>query len=370
MKEWERPRENSIEALKHGMSLSDGVEFDLRMDIDGNLVIYHDEFVPGHGPIKGRCIENLHWGDLKDKGVTSFSELLAHGDFTDSWQFGGKTVDIELKMPHPVTGRGADISLRSMITKLEDELSDLELPDGSTLISSFSPRVFQVARELKLGLPVTRLMPHIRPWGRYWKVKRAVAMPHFARSSIQGIARYLRKNDSEIMGFAVEYLSGWTRWINPRLPVGIKGRGRDRLLRTLRGMGAFVWPAPIELEGMLLASGVSLVTDEMNPHLVDRPDGSFRWMRPASRPLGEEWSNAIGASSGDERADLVAEAKASEPTWQEIEEGERRKIIIRQGKKMGWDGSEDSWTHGVGKRMPWGVPRIIGHRGAGKTKIG
>ena len=31
------------------------------------------------------------------------------------------------------------------------------------------------------------------------------------------------------------------------------------------------------------------------------------------------------------------------------------------------DGSEEKWTSKIGNRMPWGVPRIIGHRGAGKT---
>jgi len=370
MKEWVQPRENSIEALLHGMSFSDGVEFDLRMDKDGNLAIYHDEFVHGSGPIKGRCIENLHAGDLKEKGVSSFRELMSQRNFTNSWQSDGKTVDIELKIPHPVTGKNVDEYLCSIMSKLEDDLVDLDLPDGSTLISSFSPRVFNAARESNFRFPVTRLMPHIRSWGRYWRVKRAFAMPHFARSSIQGISRYLRKNDSEIMGVAVEYLAGWTRWVNPRVPVGISGKGRDRLLRTLRGMGVFVWPAPMELEGALLGSGISLVTDEMNPLVIDKPDGSFRWTRPASQPLGEEWASRIAASSGAERSDLIIEAKLSEPTWQEINENRRREIVIHQGRKMGWDGSEDKWTRGVGSRIPWGIPRIIGHRGAGKTHSG
>ncbi len=44
---WRQPEENSIEALVHGIKFSDGVEFDLRMDGDGELVVFHDEFVSG-----------------------------------------------------------------------------------------------------------------------------------------------------------------------------------------------------------------------------------------------------------------------------------------------------------------------------------
>ena len=46
---WERPDENSIEGLLHGMEFSDGVELDLRVDGDGEFVIFHHE-----GLIEGR----------------------------------------------------------------------------------------------------------------------------------------------------------------------------------------------------------------------------------------------------------------------------------------------------------------------------
>ena len=43
---WNQPPENSLHALKHGMDFSDGVEFDVRVDADGELVIFHDEALP------------------------------------------------------------------------------------------------------------------------------------------------------------------------------------------------------------------------------------------------------------------------------------------------------------------------------------
>ena len=39
---WEQPPENSLDALLHGMRFSDGVEFDLRLSADEELVVYHD----------------------------------------------------------------------------------------------------------------------------------------------------------------------------------------------------------------------------------------------------------------------------------------------------------------------------------------
>ena len=74
---WRQPEENSIEALVHGINFSDGVEFDLRMDCDGELVIFHDEFVPGEGGIANRCIENMSTSELRSNGVVVFEDLIS-----------------------------------------------------------------------------------------------------------------------------------------------------------------------------------------------------------------------------------------------------------------------------------------------------
>jgi glycerophosphoryl diester phosphodiesterase len=39
---WKKPRENSIEALLYGIEHADGVEMDLRLTADGEVVIHHD----------------------------------------------------------------------------------------------------------------------------------------------------------------------------------------------------------------------------------------------------------------------------------------------------------------------------------------
>ena len=367
MENWEPPRENSVEALRHGMEFSDGVEFDLRMDAEGELVIYHDEFVTGKEPIGERCIERLSTSELRSFGIVAFEDLLSDNEFTGSWQGGGKTVDIEIKIPHPMTKIETDRHLSSMMGKIESRINDLELPEKSTLVSSFSPRIGPVSRSSEFGIPVTRLIPHIRAWGRYWRVKRTVAMPNFARTSFQGMAKTLRNEGMESIGMALEYLVGWTKWVNPTLPVGLTGNKLERFQRSRKGMGVIVWPAPLRFEDALIGAGVTLVSDEMNPTLYSKPDGSARWPRPASQPLDEEWRGRLLGAQSSELPDVISEASSSLPMWSELTDERRKGIVKEQAKRMLWPGDADKWASKSNEGIPWGSPRILGHRGAGKT---
>jgi len=146
MGDWEPPKENSLEALNHGMSFADGVEFDLRMDSDGELVIYHDEFVPGKGKLTERLIELLGTDELRKEGIVTLEDLFGNSDFSSNWQSGGKTVDIEIKEPHPKTKIRSVDHFASMMSKLDMMVEDLDVPDKSVIVSSFSPKIIPVAK--------------------------------------------------------------------------------------------------------------------------------------------------------------------------------------------------------------------------------
>ena len=367
MADWVPPKENSVDALRHGMEFSDGVEFDLRMSADEDLVIYHDEFIPGRENIRERCIESLSTSELRSKGVVSFEELVSGGSFSGLWQDGGKTVDIEIKLPHPVTKIETDGHLSSIMKKIELDLSDLALPKRSTLVTSFSPRIGHAAKISGVSLPVARLVPHIRAWGRYWRVKRTVAAPNFARTSFQGVSDSLRKEGMESIGMALEYLVGWTRFVGPKLPIGIAGKGLERFQRARRGMGVFVWPAPLEHEDALIDAGVSLVSDEMDPTVYSKPDGSPRWPRPGSQPLDPDWIRRLDSATSTEYPDLLKEATESLPLWPDLTEQRKVEIITEQGGRMLWPGGVEKWLPGESEGLPWGSPRVLGHRGAGST---
>ena len=367
MGEWKQPKENSIEALQHGMSFGDGVEFDLRVDGDGELAIFHDEFAPGEGPLRERSVEKLPTDYLKSVGIPHLRDLLAKRDFTDSWQSGGKTVDIEFKLPHPSTKIDTMDYLGSIMGKLDESLEPLDLPDRSVVVSSFSPKIGRAAKSSGFSIPVIRLVPHIRAWGRFWRLKRVFAAPHFARTTVKGITRRLRNQEMESVGMALDYLVGWPRFIHPGVPVGLHGRGLKRFFEARRGMGAFVWPAPLKHEDAMINAGISVVSDNMDPTVLEKPDGSHRWSRPASQPLDDEWRNRISEAGRLEKGDIMREAASSLPMWDEIEKDRKRRIIEEQASRMLWPGSTEKWVELAEDGLPWGSPRIIGHRGAGST---
>ena len=185
------------------------------------------------------------------------------------------------------------------------------------------------------------------------------------KRQVKGVANRLRNEGMESIGMALHYLKGWPRYVHPGKPVGLHGPGLRRFFEARRGMGAFVWPCPLKHEDALLNAGVSLVSDNMDPTVFEKPDGSPRWPRPGSQPLDEEWRTRIDRSSSDERGDVIAEAASSLPMWDEIEVGRKMGILEDQGRRMLWAGNSERWSKYAEGGLPWGSPRIIGHRGSG-----
>ena len=89
----------SLAALVHGMQFSDGVELDLRMSADEELVAYHDtKTADGRFP---ECEDSLSM----PSHVCTFDEMLAEPSFTNPWLEGSRFACIELKIPHPSSGK-------------------------------------------------------------------------------------------------------------------------------------------------------------------------------------------------------------------------------------------------------------------------
>ena len=133
---WEQPPENSLDALLHGMRFSDGVEFDLRLSADEELVVYHDSITAD-----GRYTECVEASTMPDY-VCTLDDLLAESGFVEPWVSEGKFACIELKMPHPSSGKvGGMFSaeakidhLRRMIEMVDESVGSLGIsPSGSVL---------------------------------------------------------------------------------------------------------------------------------------------------------------------------------------------------------------------------------------------
>ena len=127
--DWVRPRENTVEALVYGMKESDGVELDLRLTQDQRLVLHHDaktEF--------GEYPECLTLDELP-KYVEPIEKLLENKDFIRRWTEEGAFTCIELKPPHPssgkaggwLNGKGKEEHMIQMIENLQELLQPIEI---------------------------------------------------------------------------------------------------------------------------------------------------------------------------------------------------------------------------------------------------
>ena len=92
--------ENSVEALEHGMRFVDGVELDLRLSTDGELMLWHDDLFEEKLAKNQRCPELMHSEEIAAKGVNRFDDLLASSEFTELWKSSSKTVNIAVSYTH------------------------------------------------------------------------------------------------------------------------------------------------------------------------------------------------------------------------------------------------------------------------------
>lgn len=167
---------------------------------------------------------------------------------------------------------------------------------------------------------------------------------------------------------AVEYFQPSTAWLPVGRSVGLQGRALERLHRARAGMPTYVWPARPPLETGLLRAGLTALTDHADPEFTWLPSDNARWTQPATRPLTEDqWSTLLAAREDDHRAVLASLVRET-PTWAESDPERRRTLVEGWRKRWHWtESTEDVLSRFSGATPPVAAPRLIGHRGSGKT---
>ena len=342
---WKKPRENSIEALLYGIEHADGVEMDLRLTADGEVVIHHDPRTSG-----GLYPESSDYSEIAQHS-DRFEDLLSEEDFTSRWVDEGRFVCLELKAPHPSSGAGGGwfrgAAMRRHMSELMQKVREMIerecVPVSSTVFYSFDPCITKVAERHSGDYRHARLMPKLRQWGG-WKVQRAAAFPSFISTSVPRMLSRQRKLGAPMLPLALEYLEGWTRHIPIGTSVGLKGRGLQRFNEIRKGHPVYVWPAPLGVEPRLLGAGLSCISDTMDSNL-QYPGGLERCMRPATMP----------------------EIEGARMPWNEISKEERRGVVQKWRKRWSWSATPEELDEiSTASTLPWEAPRLIGHRGVGK----
>jgi len=366
---WEQPPENSLESLVHGMQTSDGVEFDLRLSADGELVVYHDtRTADGRYP---ECEEASSMPDY----VCNLDDLLAEPRFVEPWVSEGKFACIELKIPHPNSGKvGGMFSgemkidhMKRMIEIVDESILPLELSSSGAVVYSFEPRLLKAAARTSSKLRFARLVPYLRPWGSSF-VKRVFASPYFIGLSLPRLMAMQRRAGAPMLPAALDYLDGSKRHLTIGTTVGLHGRQLTNLTRKRKGFPVYVWPAKLRVERAILDAGLTAISDELSPDVTTLPTGEPRWLRPATQPLTDEMREDLDSTPIDEHADAIRQLQREVAPWSEISDGERRVFIEGWRKKWLWERSVDVLMSEASETsMPWEASRVIGHRGAGKT---
>jgi len=370
--DWVQPRQNSIEAIAHAMTVADGAEYDIRMSSDGELVLHHnariersetDDLYEGLHPY----VEQNHSDDLRNAGFDLFSDMIENSRIRSAWFEGDAFSCIEIKRPHPkskIAGgyfpsqKRIDWIIR-MMQRVEENMESEPAPERTAVFYCFDPATMRAHQKADVDIPAAPINPFIPPWGP-GPIRRTMALPSFARSTVPRMVNRWRESGAPLLPLAGAHLRSWSKYLHLGRPVSLKPSSIERLNRQRKGYPIHVWPAPINLERTILDAGMTVVTDEMDPTILQTSRGETRWMKPGTKPLGPDlWTRMSDPSENSEA--LLTEAEKL-PTWSNLDMTERRKHLDSLSANIYCESIP--LEEGA---PPWEMPRFIGHRGAGKS---
>ena len=374
--DWVKPIENSIVGLRHGMTQFDGVEFDIRLTTDGELVLFHDNHL---SKAQKQQIGGSKWTEdhtseeLGELGIPLFSDLLSDDVFTNAWREHGKVACVELKMPHPNSKIAGSVNPRKRskharaIAKLTDSmLNEVGLAHSNVVIFSFKRRFRHACARANVRWPVAQLQPAIPEIGGA-RMKRILSVPSFMWLSLAFHLKHQKMVGAPFLPCGLEYVHGYTRHLTLGRTFGLTGYTGRRLNRLRKGYQLYVWPTPISVEDSLHALGLTGMTDDTAPQTVTYPGGGARWPRWASQPLDPEREALLRDADPVDHAALVEEAAREVTPWYELTDIERRGFLSLWRKRWNWERDIDELAGDASTRtMPWEACRLIGHRGSGK----
>ena len=375
---WKQPPENTLESLQHAIQLLDGIEFDVRITADDRLIVHHDRdvSVPAvHLHNRPLWVEEWDHDALVDLGFLSFDTLLDDPTIQRQWVEEGKMGCIEIKRPHPKAATGGGYWGRHQHNRhvaramemAETALDERGIPKENTVFYSFHKGMPQSASLAKTQRPWAALIPYIPPYGTR-NTQRIQALPQYITTPFRRLVKRHRNQGSSMLPCAIEYFQSSTRRLPLGRHVGLTGKSYQRLTKARDGMATYVWPTKPHLEHDLLRAGMTGLTDHADPSLTWLPSKHARWHQPGTRPLDENQWALLKSATQENHESLIAELHRETPRWVDCDTDRRRALVEEWRKRWNWTGSVDELLEASkGATPPWSAPRLIGHRGCGKT---
>ena len=372
--------ENTLASLVHGMRLFDGIEFDIRLTQDDQVVIHHDRTVSvDRLRLSGRSpfVEDWTLDELQEFGFCSFEELLEHSDIQRSVQNEGKVLVVETKRPGLKVKRSGgffarkkhDLHMGKTMHHAEKLLNEYEIPLESIVHYAFHSRMNKAVEYGSIKGPWSSLRPNIRPFGGR-RTHRTLALPEFVSNSFNRLKKKHLENGSPMMPCAIEYLVSPTNRIPLGKTVGLHGEQLEILTKQREGFPVYLWPVRPKVEHSVLNAGLSALTDYSDPNLTWLPSGHARWQQPSTLPLDKGQQQLLDATNEEDHLSVLSELQKEVVPWQEADTSRRRELLTYWKGKWNWQPSVDEMrAHSMTTHsMPWEFVRMIGHRGSGKTQ--
>ena len=375
---WTQAPENTLESLRHAIQQFDGIEFDIRITADNQLVVHHDRDVSLPASyLEGKPIWAEEWTleELNEAGFLGFEEMLYNPIIANHWATRGKMGCIEIKRPHPTASSGGGYRgkkhhiahVARAMQLAESILDERDIPHHNTVFYAFHKHMPASAAQASTRRPWAALIPYIPPFGNR-TTQRLKAVPQYISMPFKRLVKRHKMEGSSMLPCAIEYFKSPTSWLPLGRKVSLQGRGLERLTASRHGMPTYVWPTRPDIEHALLRAGLTALTDYADPALTWLPSNQARWVQPATQPLDEEQWQSLEKCEVEHHLDVLSEFKDSTPTWSEADPARRRSLIEAWRKRWKWNESTEELVEKYcDATPPWAAPRMIGHRGSGKT---
>ena len=370
--------ENTLKSLQHAISLFDGIEFDIRMTSDNQLVIHHDRGVSipkSRLQGKSKWVESWKLSDLESEGFLSFRAMLEDPIINTNWVEKGKMGCIEIKRPHPTAPMGGGFFSRKKhnkhianIIKMADEILDeFQVPHENMVYYAFHKGMRESSNMAKSKRPWAALIPYISPYGNR-TTQRIQSFPRYLSTSFSSLVKQHNHMGSSMLPCAIEYFVAPHNKLPLGKTIGLHGKELQDMNKSRKGLSTYVWPAKPIHERLILNAGLTGLTDKANPELTWLPTGHARWLNPATQPLDNQQLQLLNSATEENHLEILRQLKQEVPLWSECDNSRRIELISMWKESWNWQKSVDEILQSASKSSPpWQAPRLIGHRGSGKT---
>ena len=375
---WVQPPENTLSSLRHGISNCDGIELDLRITADKELIIHHDSKVSVEKSLLNGAnpyVESWDLTELQKLGFCTFEELLQDTKVISQWRDQGKMVCLELKRPHPKSPEGGGFFggqkvtnvLSEMILKAEEMLDQYSIPHGNSVFYAFHNKMHKSVKMADSKRHWAELLPVVPRFG-HSKIKRMMAYPQYFVTPFSRLMNKHKRRGASMVPCAIEYFQPFYNRALVGKSVGLSGRKLNHFRRCQKGIPVYVWPANEKYEYRLLNSGITGLTDNLDPAYTWYKNGNgARWQKPATKPLDAQQIKLIENADYATHKDVIKQLEEEVSPWIECSASRKRDLIKMWKAKWNWDLDVDKLVDKSSHSPPWESVRLIGHRGSGKT---